>query len=255
MNIYTHKDGQQHGPFSLDDVNSKALAGEFAPSDPAWIEGWSEWRSLADVPGFVQQASPPPFKPQVSPPSIPSELIRASQPPTAAAAPATALFFYVPVARLVVMSLVTFGLYEVYWIYRNWRFLKERDNLRIQPFWRAVFGIFFIKSLLTAIKNDTAANNILPATFSPGALATGWIIFVVLGNLSQRSPEPVVNIFGLIITAPSFAFLLPAQNYINRVNESLPIRPGYYRWSVGHIVLLVIGIVVWLLTLVSLTHS
>ena len=152
------------------------------------------------------------------------------------------------------MSLVTLGLYEVYWIYRNWRFLKERDNLQIQPFWRAVFGIFFIKSLLTAIKNDTAANTIFPATFSPGALATGWIILVLLGALSQRSPDPVVNIFGLIISAPSFAFLLPAQKYINRVNESLPIRPSYYRWSAGHIVLLVIGIAVWLLTLVNL-HS
>jgi hypothetical protein len=255
MNIYIHKDGQQHGPFSLDDVNSKALAGEFAPSDPAWIEGWPEWRSLAAIPGFVQRASPPPFKSQASPPPIPPAVMQASQLPTAAAAPATALFLYIPVARLVAMSLVTLGLYEVYWIYRNWRFLNERDNLRIQPFWRAVFGVFFIKSLLTAIKNDKAANNILPATFSPGALATGWIIFVILGALSQRSPDPAVNIFGLIISAPSFAFLLPVQNYINRVNESLPIRPSYYQWSAGQIVLLVFGIVVWFLTLVNLTHS
>ena len=164
----------------------------------------------------------------------------------------TAFFLYIPKARLIAMSLVTLGLYEVYWLYRNWRFLKRRDNLRIQPFWRAIFGIFFIYSLLTAIKNDRVGNNILPATFSPGALATGWIIFELIGRISQRSSNPVVSSLGLIISVPTFAFLLPVQNYINRVNESLPIRTGYYRWSAGQIVLLVIAIVFWLLVFASM---
>jgi hypothetical protein len=196
----------------------------------------------ADTPvsGLDSVVSEPP-PPPASPPQPP-------QTATTAEVPTTGFFLYIPKARLVVMSLVTLALYQVYWFYRNWRFLKERDNLRIQPFWRAIFGIFFIHSLLTAIKNDRAGNNILPATFSPGALATGWIIFALVGRIiSWRSSDLVVNIFGLIISVSTFAFLLPAQNYINRVNESLPIRPGYFRWSAGQIVMLVYGILLWLL--------
>jgi len=102
---------------------------------------------------------------------------------------------------------------------------------------------------LTAIKNDKLANQFASAQFSPGALAAGWIILIVLGNLFSRIPDAVVNMFGVVVTAPSFLFLLPAQNYINRVNESLPSRPAYYRWSAGHIVLLVLGILGWIGTL------
>src|SRR5262245_2538910 len=187
------------------------------------------------MPFMETPAAPEPPSPPMPPPPAPP------------AVPTTSFFLYIPKARLVVMSLVTLGIYEAYWIYRNWRFLKQRDNLRIQPFWRAFFGIFFIYSLLTAIKNDRMGNDILPATFSSGALAAGWIIFMVIGSLSQQSSDLVVSTLGLIISAPTFAFLLPVQNYINRVNESLPIRPVYYGWSVGQIVLLVIAIAFWLL--------
>lgn len=71
MNIFIHKDGQQHGPCSLDEVNSKALTGEFTSSDPAWIEGWADWQPLSCLSGFVSRpAVPPPFRPQVSSPPI-----------------------------------------------------------------------------------------------------------------------------------------------------------------------------------------
>lgn len=94
MNIYVHKDGQKYGPFSLDDINSKAVAGEFAPSDAAWIEGLAR----------------------------------------------------VAIARSCSRFCAT-----------------------------------------GAIKKDTAANNMLPATFSPGALATGWNHFG-----TPRDTQPAV---------------------------------------------------------------
>lgn len=64
MNIFIHKDGQQHGPYSLDEVNAKARTGEFLSSVPAWIEGWAEWQPLSGLPGFASRAVPPPFKPR-----------------------------------------------------------------------------------------------------------------------------------------------------------------------------------------------
>lgn len=76
MNIFIHKDGQQQGPYSLNEVNSKALTGEFSSSDPAWIEGWADWQPLSCLSGFVSRPVPPPFRPQVSPPPI------APSPPT-----------------------------------------------------------------------------------------------------------------------------------------------------------------------------
>jgi hypothetical protein len=53
------------------------------------------------------------------------------------------LFLPASPLKLVVMSLCTFGLYELYWFYMNWNLLKQRHNSDISPFWRAFFAIFF----------------------------------------------------------------------------------------------------------------
>ena len=50
------------------------------------------------------------------------------------------LFLHIPVPRLILLSIASCGLYEAYWIYKNWRYIKERDGLNIRPFWRGVFA-------------------------------------------------------------------------------------------------------------------
>jgi hypothetical protein len=38
------------------------------------------------------------------------------------------------------MSILTWGLFEAYWIYKNWRYLKELDERDIKAFWCGVFS-------------------------------------------------------------------------------------------------------------------
>ena len=225
--IYLHLNGEQQGPYTEEQIRKALSEGQITSEVLAWREGLAEWQPLSAVSGLVPMVAPPPFPPQ---------------PTQVTATKSESIFLYIPIARLVFMSLISLGIYEAYWIYRNWRYLKERDTLKIRPFWRGIFGVFFIYSILKEIKNDRLANSLAPATFSAGGLATGWIILVLLGNLTSRAPDPMVNLVGIIISAPSFLFLVPAQIYINRVNESLPLRPSYYKWSIGHIVIIVIGI-------------
>ena len=53
------------------------------------------------------------------------------------------MFFPVSRLKLLVMSLVTFGLYEVFWFYKNWQLFKAATVRDISPFWRTVFsGVF-----------------------------------------------------------------------------------------------------------------
>jgi len=179
------------------------------------------------------------------PPPIPNSGDPASHQPSP-------LFLYIPVSRLVLLSIMSFGMYEVYWIYRNWRFIKERDSLysRIKPFWRCFFGYFFCHSLLRRIYEDKEARSLLTPTFSPGILATGWIILMVLSNLMIRFPYmSVVAMSGLV---PSFLCFVPAQNYINKVTLIRNKEEHYYRWSSGHIFCLVAGSFSWLFVLSEL---
>jgi hypothetical protein len=56
MKIHVSKNGQQLGPYTIEQVNAEASAGRVTPADLARIEGGSSWQPLSMVPGF----NPPP---------------------------------------------------------------------------------------------------------------------------------------------------------------------------------------------------
>ena len=59
------------------------------------------------------------------------------------AAPPELPYFSVSNRKLLVMTLSSFGLYGLYWFYKNWTIIQKRDSAAIRPFWRAFFAPFF----------------------------------------------------------------------------------------------------------------
>jgi hypothetical protein len=234
--------GQQFGPYTMQEIRRYQAEGRFDPGDLAWSEGMTQWIPLSQV---LARTQSPPLPPRLS--AIPGYSVG-----TPAVADAGPLFFYIPVSRLVIMGLASFGLFEAFWIYRNWRFLKRRDHLDIQPFWRGIFGVFFVHGLLSAIKEDRKTTQIIRASFSAGSLATGWVVLHVAGYLLNRLGNPSVALLGTAIAIPSFLFFVPVQRHVNAVNEIASPGRQFDGWSTGHIVCLVIGIILWLLILAGL---
>ena len=61
MSYLVSKDGQQIGPFTVDQVNSQLAGGMLDPADLCWTEGFEDWYPLNQVEGFVMpgtQAAP-----------------------------------------------------------------------------------------------------------------------------------------------------------------------------------------------------
>src|SRR5438270_10326002 len=58
MQIYVGKNGQQLGPFSIEEINRKLADGTFAGSDLAWYEGAAGWAPLSGVAGVVIPQAP-----------------------------------------------------------------------------------------------------------------------------------------------------------------------------------------------------
>ncbi len=65
MQIYIGKNGQQLGPFSLEEVNRKLADGSFAGTDLAWYEGAAGWAPLSGVPGVVIRQAPASTSPPI----------------------------------------------------------------------------------------------------------------------------------------------------------------------------------------------
>jgi hypothetical protein len=162
----------------------------------------------------------------------------------------TPLFLYIPVARLILLSIASFSLFEAYWIYKNWRYIKERDQLNINPFWRGWFGIFFCHSLLRRIHEDEEARSIQMPSFSPGGQATGWVVLLIVSIAISSARSIAASIIAAFV--PSFLCFVPVQNYINSVSARRNPGQPYYRWSSGHIVCLVFGIIIWVILLFGL---
>ena len=53
MDIYINKDGQQSGPFPLDEVNRKLATGEIQSTNLAWYQGAAGWGPVSAIPGVT----------------------------------------------------------------------------------------------------------------------------------------------------------------------------------------------------------
>jgi hypothetical protein len=162
------------------------------------------------------------------------------------------LFLYIPVSRLILLSIFSFGFYEGYWIYKNWKYLKTRNGLDIQPFWRGIFGVFFCHKLLNSIYNDKEAQLIEQPKFSASGLATGWVMMTIMARIISRAPGDEATLISAFI--PSFLCLIPIQKHINSVEKKRNPNQTIYGWSAGHIVCLVIGASFWIPLLTQLLN-
>jgi hypothetical protein len=140
--------------------------------------------------------------------------------------------FPVSLLKLTVMSIVTFGIYELYWFYKNWNLIKQREKIKIAPFWRAFFAYFFCYQCFSDIRAQAASLD-LQQSLPAGPLAVGWIITTLLGNLLGKLPDPywVVSLVSMF----SFVFFLPVQALANRINARIapdhdPNR-GFTGWN------------------------
>jgi len=80
MMIHVMRDGQQFGPYTLEDANAYLAQGTLLPTDQAWYEGAPDWMLLAQVPGV--------FSPGAAP--VPAAVVPVAVDPMAAANPAVA---------------------------------------------------------------------------------------------------------------------------------------------------------------------
>ena len=59
MEIFVSRDGQEFGPYTLDDVNAYLASGQLNASDLAWFEGEADWKPLRELFGLPASANNP----------------------------------------------------------------------------------------------------------------------------------------------------------------------------------------------------
>lgn len=159
--------------------------------------------------------------------------------------------FSVSLTKLYILSLLTIGIYDIYWCYKNWSGIKIAESSKISPFWRAVFQIFWIYPLFREILKYSKKQG-YQDSYSVGLLATLYIVLLVVGNAMGRLDYAVYASYAstywvgvaLLIILPPF-LLFPAQKAINFNNSRVTGNNNFSKHTTGGIILIIIGCVLF----------
>lgn len=140
--------------------------------------------------------------------------------------------------KFVFLSLITFGIYELYWCYNVWVLIKEKERIEISPFWRAIFSIFFIYSMFKHIER-LARKEGYNSRFYPGWLTAAWIL---VGRLSVI-PAPY-SLFSFFSFLPLFPYLDALDYYLEKTEKRLQLKKFSW-WQVVLIIILSILLLIY----------
>jgi hypothetical protein len=188
------------------------------------------------------------------------------RPPAADEAPpgvsATRDFYVVSRTKFLVLFFATFGAYQSYWFFANWRRYRDRTRQVLYPFWRAVFSPLFAHKLFALIAGRPAAA--LPqvvaeaaplpaASWNPSAMATLYVILVLASWVVDRLGDNVaIDLASTVLGLGTAYPLLVAQDAANTASGD-PAGASNSRMTTINYVFIVIGLLIWLLFVFGIT--
>ena len=150
-------------------------------------------------------------------------------------------------------SILTLGIYEIYWFYKNWEAVKKHEGLKISPIGRAILTIFYCNSLFKKVL-ESAKSQGYQTSYSPGWLAITYILLLMIGNALGRAEtsDPGLNFIWLIIALCPFIPLLSVQKAINFNNKKIIGNSDQKReFSGGEVILIIVGLIWFVLVLIG----
>lgn len=187
--------------------------------------------------------------------------------------------YYLSPTRILLMAVLSYGLYLFYWLYLTWKQYRDHTGQEVFPVWHAltllvpIYGLFRTHAHVRSFK-ELMSNTGVASTLSPGwavvLVAASGVLdgisfnvsggFFSLEEVSQDTSLAVALLNGLSITVVA-GLLLQLQGNLNRYWGGLPqvssgeISLRSARIGVGEIILLVIGLLAWFDTLMMLFSS
>lgn len=146
--------------------------------------------------------------------------------------------------KFIILYFASFGLYGIWWMYKAWKFFREKDSMDIMPVARAIFAIIFTHVLIEKVQNYAHTNGYV-RSYSSSFL---FISLLILNTLSKL-PDP----YWLL----SFLAFIPLIKPLNAFNFAIRNSEDYHAidssgFNGKQIGLLVIGALLFALIIIGL---
>lgn len=140
----------------------------------------------------------------------------------------------IPLKKFALYNICSLGIYQLYWIYKSWKNIKEYRKIDISPILRTIFSVFFVASLakdtLSMAKDKGYTKNY--------SYVIVYMLFILLNFAGKKLPD----FLGFIVAISSFVVFIPvvqASNYFWQKEE--PLLKVNDKFSISSILLLIIG--------------
>lgn len=147
----------------------------------------------------------------------------------------------ISVPKLVILSILTWGLYEVYWHWKQWKQLKLNGDDG-WPILRAIFSgitFFFLASRI----QDHHRFHDSPSSVRPGLLGIFYLGTAILWRLPGSA-----SFLGFLTVIP----LALAQSSINDLNRRLGLTDPGPEIRTGTVIAGLLGLLLWVLSVYGL---
>ena len=146
-------------------------------------------------------------------------------------------FYAVPVWKFLVLSIVSAGLYPLYWYWYNWKLIRDQEKKDFWPILRALFSFLYFADLARIVLNAAKAKQ-YPENYNPTVLA--WVYFIgVLASLSGQWLGSILAIVGFLMLIP----VIRAMEYVNSHTEGGTVQ---IKLTSTEIIVTGIGIAFWI---------
>lgn len=148
-------------------------------------------------------------------------------------------YFTVGTLKFCVMTFLTGNVYALYWFYRNWKVIKERQaesisarrRADIWPFWRALFTQFWLFAMGADFKREAKANGIrlilpvaLLGTLNLLLIGTGWL-------------PGIYGLWWMLVFVPLLPFDCAARRLNGGGQLSVPTAGRFSRWNIFAVII------------------
>ncbi|MEH2327359.1 MAG: hypothetical protein V7K32_28140 [Nostoc sp.] len=151
-----------------------------------------------------------------------------------------------PVWKFIFLYIITFGIYQIPWGHKHWKFVKEREGLKINAWlrsWFLPFTLFWLAKRIFALAEDKGYRE----KPSPAAITSLFWFFVVLKQLPN-----ILGLLALLSFFPLLTVLKAVNFYWEKEQPNLQLRKS---WTGGEIAWTVFGGILWVFILVGLFAS
>ncbi|GEA10595.1 DUF3857 domain-containing transglutaminase family protein [Alteromonas sp. KUL49] len=142
-------------------------------------------------------------------------------------------FYPISPVKFVFMSIATLGIFEAYWMYRNWKAVKQQTGQPMMPIVRGIFLVLWLYPFYNALKKEHAEHGNNPYLFSrfiAVLLTVGYLGVSVFQWAVENELLIVLSMFALAL------LLLPFVIAVNQFNQNDCDAIEYNsKWQTRHV--------------------